>query len=1481
MASSVVLKAIGLNTSPNQLETPDGSMIEASNVIIKRDSVVESRRGFKVFGNSFGTDIDRLKQLLLYKDVLLRHYDNKLQFQTEELGSTFSQFSGTYEEAQSGLRIKGTESNGNFYFTTSEGIMKISAATVGDLSTSAGFITRAGGVKALDTEAYLNVTLGDISGFLPADSAVAYRIVWGIKDANENLVLGAPSQRAEIYNPLSSLIAQDFNNLLLALDNAGADNEFTTAGIFNPTSAGWPSGGFVNNFTVPVSIDGASLRTQMIALGAAIDEAILYGNDTGTGAPLNISSASVTSNVVTVTFSSGAPSSYLSPGDKIYLTGFTAATTPETEEINSIHTILTAGATTITFAVTSVANQALTVGGTATVESGAFRDILATDGSQYDDLDTLVVDTPATHDQLAAIQEALERFMTQLQNEPVSTISASAQSTFIAPLAVTTSANVYLDFTIPDDVTSSHFYQIYRSSIVQATGVTVLADLTPSDELQLVYEGFPTTAELSAQRVVVLDITPDQFRGANLYTNAATGEGILQANDIPPFAKDVNRFKNYTFYANTRTKHRFSLNMLGVQALIDDYTSGITPTLTISTNSGSQTYKFITGVQEQTEITCAVSGLAAGEYFTLNSANDTRQYYFWFRIDGAGTDPQVAGRIGVVIDLYTTPTLTDLIVAQKVRDAINAQNLDFSAEIISSPDVIVTNVTEGPATNASAGTSPFTISVLTPGQGENATNNEVLLSQLPSVARAVDATARSLVTVINQSSSDVYAYYLSGSADVPGKILLEARVLGDSSTPFYLLANNSNTGASFNPDISPEQYIDAGSSITANSPTTGQVTFAVTGHGLITGDQIVLSGTANASPSLSIDGIYTVTVINANSFWVTASTSTAAVTANSIGFTYLPDANVSNNEVKPNRVYYSKLQQPEAVPIVNTIDVGAEDKEILRIFPLRDSLFVFKEDGLYRISGESAPFTLSLFDNSCVLIAPDSIGTLNNVIYGWTKKGIETITESGVSTISRAIDIDILRLASAQYTNFKPATWGVGYESDSSYIVYTTTSPSDTEATIAYRYSDLTATWTTFDKTNTCGIIGPDDKLYMGAGDVNYMEQERKDFDRTDYADREYEYDLVSGSITGNGLTIQFADVSRFEEGDVIAQTQLLTVYEFNMLLKKLDNDPGVGDNNYYNTLVAAAGDNLRAKLVALAAKLDADPGLSFSDYADRITGGGGSYSTTINSISVADPAVITTAADHYLYNANGNGRIINITGTGSNASVNGQFEVTRTGATTFSVPVEVISVSDGTGSFTRLENDFRDIRTCYNIIISRLNADAGTTYSNYSYVDTETVLEVVVQSINRITKRVTVNAALDFVAGPVTLYKHINTSFTYSPQHMGDPLGFKHLREATVMFQNKAFTAATVSFATDLLPSFIDIDFSADSNGIFGMGSFGGGFFGGASNSAPFRTYVPKTCQRCRYIVVKFTHNTAREQYAVYGITLTGEISLSSRAYK
>lgn len=1611
MQSTVTLKTSGLYTEPNQLSVPEGALAEAVNVIIKRDDIIEPRRGFDLYGTSFGTNTDTLSQLFVYKFRLLRQYKDTIEFDTGTIDNAgeelFQAFAGSFSPVQTGYRTKSVESNGNFYFTSSTGIQKISAANANDFTTSAEYIQPAGGINALDLTAIPIYQQGNITGFLQQDSTTAYRVLWGYTDANQNEILGVPSQRAEVYLPLTNLLLLDFNNLLQQIQN--------TANPGSPNNSIINEGDYVSTLSLSNTATPQQLQTNLISLAIKLDNNIQLASSTGSGVPLTISAVSIVnntatanSNLATITFSSGDPSQYWIAGSNINLVDFPNG---EIGTINGPQVITSVSSTTITFLTSTTGNSqifnatAVTTGnpGTITINNHGFNNqdpiqftnsggalptgitagtvyyvgnVTATTFQVYSDqalsasvnitavgsgtntvtyfmpitgttinsyefeniVQPAVPSIPATDAELVALQTYLQSIINVLKAFPTTgtppIISSYSRTNFIVSLGITTTANVSLTLTIPQGVTTTDFFQIYRAPQLSAIGTTSLSQLTATDELQLIYQAFPTQAQINAGTITIVDLTPDSFLGAFLYTDQANGVGIANANQAPPWALDINKFKNVVFYANTHTLYNVSLNLLGVSKMLVDYNGGIIPELVITDGAVTNRYTFVPGVEQVTNVVAVadVSGSLAGKYFLINSGNNVTQYYIWFNVNGAGTDPTISGATGLEVFLNTNDNANT--VAFKISNAFNAELFNDFSSTVATNTVIITNNIQGYTTNASAATSGFTVTTPTSGVGQNAAANQVLLSTSTSPSEAVDETARSLVTVINQNASEIlYAYYLSQSSTIPGQMTLQSRDL--SSTKFYLVTNTTNTGSSFNPDLSPTIAIN---SITTGSSSTNVVTTA-SAHNLQTGQQVVFSGT-NSTPNA--DGLWTITYLSPTTFRINTTITGAANKGEMIPAS---TAIGGDNETKPNRIYFSQELQPEAVPLPNTLDIGDADKPILRIFPLRDSLFVFKEEGLWRISGETAPWTVQLFDTSCKIIAPDSVDVCKNIVYAWTTQGILSITEAGVSNppASRPIDNLLLQLTTENYPNFVAATWGIGYDADSSYTVYTVQTTSDTLATIAYRYSNLTSSWTTWDKTNTCGIINiKDDKLYLGAGDVNFMEQERKTFTRYDYADRELSSTLNLGSYFGNILALP--NVSSFSVGDVLSQTQNVTVYEFNALLQKLSLDPTLQQNiissistgassvtittignhflstgdfvnitntkttpfidglyqvtvtsatqftilvsspvltggtignikyDYYNSLMAVAGDNLQTDLINLATRLDIEPNLS-GGYLTPIESKAGS----ITAISVASPAIITSVAHGLIPNS-----YIEIASSNSSPTIDGNYTATIIDADHFSVPVDVL-IAGTTGSWLTQDGSFQDILANYNFIINRLNSDPGTGFKNYSLITNTTKQETIILSINKSTNRITTDLTLDFIVGPVSIFEAINSTFTYAPVTFQDPLNLKQVSEATLMFENKAFSQATLSFASDLIPSFSSIPFTGNGNGSFGLGSgvFGANFFGGGANAAPFRTYIPRYQQRCRYIVPRFTHSVAFEKYSINGLTLTGTIGQSSRAYR
>ena len=645
MAQSLNIKIAGLYTAPNPFSAvPEGALSIASNVVIDEESIAKSRRGLGKYGNVFSAPLTSLFQ---FRGRLLPYFSDTTLARDSDGAGTWINYAGTIAPAQPDVKLRSVEALKNIYFNSSAGMVKLDSLT--------GVPYAAGGVRALGGLG----SLSGATGYLPNASVVAYRIVWKFVDANENLILGAPSSRITVSN------------------NAGATR------------------------------------------------------------------------------------------------------------------------------------------------------------------------------------------------------------------------NVSLTFRVPQIVTASFYYQIYRSNDSGSLSVE------PDDEMQLVFESQPTAGQITASSVTVVDSTPNSLKGATLYTSPSQ-EGIALSNESPPFCKDMTVFKGSTFAANTRSKQRLTLTLIGVggsSLSIDD-------TVTI-----------------------------AGVVYTGKAAED-------------------------------------------------------------------------------------------------AALNQFLISSTGDPADDIEVTAQSLARVINASASNttVYAYYLSGFSELPGKFLIEERAIGGAS-----FAANSNRGASF-------------------------------------------------IPILPVSG--------------------AAIS--------------STNDERLNGVSFSKPGINEAFPLPYFFNIGSADAPVRRILALRDSVFVLKDDGVFRIVGEDpASFRVSTFDTTTQILGAETAVVLNNTIMMFSDQTVVSVSESGVQVVSRPIEQDLLRISSALFPNFASASFAVGYESDRKYILFTVSRTSDTVATIAYVYNLFTQSWTTWDRSERAGIVlSQDNKLYFASGNNNYVYKERKDFALTDYVDDEIALTVTASSGT-------------------------------------------------------------------------------------------------------------------------------------------------------------------------------------------------------------------------------------------------------------------------------------------------------------------------------------------------------------------------------
>ncbi len=188
----------GLFLQPNTFTVPDGAMEVANNVVIKNDNLISSRRGYYQYYEALtGT----LNKLINYQDTLISVYTSKMAYYSDTGSSpneTGVEHAITGETVLIDSTIGGVarslQANSNLYITTANGVLKLPAYN--------GTIAKAGAPPGLDVSlSYANT--GSTTWF-DVGNTVGYRILFGYTDVNNNEIIGAPSQIAQINNTLTA-----------------------------------------------------------------------------------------------------------------------------------------------------------------------------------------------------------------------------------------------------------------------------------------------------------------------------------------------------------------------------------------------------------------------------------------------------------------------------------------------------------------------------------------------------------------------------------------------------------------------------------------------------------------------------------------------------------------------------------------------------------------------------------------------------------------------------------------------------------------------------------------------------------------------------------------------------------------------------------------------------------------------------------------------------------------------------------------------------------------------------------------------------------------------------------------------------------------------------------------------------------------------------------------------------------------------------
>lgn len=228
------------------------------------------------------------------------------------------------------------------------------------------------------------------------------------------------------------------------------------------------------------------------------------------------------------------------------------------------------------------------------------------------------------------------------------------------------------------------------------------------------------------------------------------------------------------------------------------------------------------------------------------------------------------------------------------------------------------------------------------------------------------------------------------------------------------------------------------------------------------------------------------------------------------------------NDYAGARLYFSKFQQPEAVPQLNYFNVGARNDAIQRILPLRDSLIIVKQFATYRLTGTSeGSFAVSILDNTISINDRyDSCAILNNQVMALSNQGPVAISDTGVQLIGRPEEFDIT-FGTVSGDGFSV---GIGHEQLRIYVL-STFDPEFKQQGNTYPYSCfvyniVTQSWTRWLINSNCFAV-LNDKLFYGLNNTagNVLEQRQYGFD---FYDEKATATVSAISLTNKTAVIAF-----------------------------------------------------------------------------------------------------------------------------------------------------------------------------------------------------------------------------------------------------------------------------------------------------------------------------------------------------------------------
>jgi hypothetical protein len=259
----------------------------------------------------------------------------------------------------------------------------------------------------------------------------------------------------------------------------------------------------------------------------------------------------------------------------------------------------------------------------------------------------------------------------------------------------------------------------------------------------------------------------------------------------------------------------------------------------------------------------------------------------------------------------------------------------------------------------------------------------------------------------------------------------------------------------------------------------------------------------------------------------------------------------SSDNGKAHGGWRAKSGQPEAVPRLNFHVFGKSNKDILGVVALKEAILVYKEDGIFVLTGQSdgasgANFVVDELDPTVILDGRNTLVLLDNGAISHTSQGVLRAGQGIPSILSRPqIETELRRIS--KLAAFKSLSHAIAYESEREYLLFTPSDALDTAATMVWVYNYGTTAWTTWrKKIGTGHVLSTDDKLYLCHATEPRILQERKTYlpNGDDFVDEDIDVTITATGTTTHPtlgttvsqVTITYSYTEELDEGWLLSQ---------------------------------------------------------------------------------------------------------------------------------------------------------------------------------------------------------------------------------------------------------------------------------------------------------------------------------------------------------